>query len=168
MGPSRSRFPVEIDCLDGVFIQGVLGWRRCGAAFSVGLGVGPAAVVDGNYFPVRGGPLVGAGAKYAAQRSRQRREESAGSTGSFGGNCLGRTRAVLPVIPALGSFGPTLGGKDAGTPQTHLPYSHPINIFITRGFKAGLKARIVADIGQNIACAQVTGLEAIRPRNPRG
>ena len=133
----------------------------------VGLGVGTAAVVQGNDAAVVGGPLVGTDAEDGAQGTGHGHEEAAGGAGGVGlAHTLG-VGAVVSAVPALGSAGDALGAQDAGAAQVELVQGDGVGV-LASGLPPGFEALVGLLAGQAVGAGDVTGFEAVGPRDPGG
>ena len=133
----------------------------------VGLGVGAAAVVQGDDATVVGGPLVGADSEDGAQSAGHGYEEAAGGAGGVGfADALG-VGAVVAAVPALGGTGDALGAQDPGAAQVELVQGDGVGV-LAGGLPTGLEALVGLLAGETVGAGDVAGFEAVGPRDPGG
>ena len=133
----------------------------------IGLGVGAAAVVQGDDAAVVGGPLVGAHTEDGAQGASHRHEEAAGRAGGVGlADTLG-LGAVVAAVPALGGTGDALSAQDPGAAQVELIQGDGVGV-LAGGLPPGLEALVGLLAGEAVGAGDVAGFEALGPWDPGG
>lgn len=134
----------------------------------VGLGVGPAAVVEAHHPAVGRGPGVGAHAEGVPQGACHRQPEAAAR--AVLGCRVGRrcVRPVGPVVPPLGRDLAPLGGQHPLATEAQLPLGHPVDVLIAGGLEAGLEVGVLLDVGQHVGRAQVARGEPVGVGHPLG
>src|SRR5690625_3516596 len=126
-----------------------------------------APVINRDDLAVGGRPLISARTKKTPERTSQRREKPTGCARAFRRNRVRGPGPMIAVIPALSGLGTPLGRQHAGTTQSEFPNCDSVGVLIARCLISGFEAVIVRNIGQHIAGAPVTALQASRPWNPR-
>jgi len=140
---------------------------RLGQRLGHRLGVRAAAVLDRDHPAVGGGELVGAHAERRLQRTAEGDQKAAAAAG---GRCLLGHRAVraeLGVVPALGGIEPAGAGEHPGPAEAEFE-GDLLDLGVAGVGVAGHQPRVVRGGRQQVAGAEVAGLQALAPGHPGG
>ncbi len=123
-----------------------------------------AAVLHVDDVPV-GRQFIAAHTEHRAERTGQRQEEPAIPADPLGGLRHLRARPVIAVMPALRGPGATPAAHHLTTSEPDLG-SGLVDLRVTGRHIAGHQPRVVRQRREQVAGAQVTGLDALIPRQP--
>jgi|GEM_PF-6058459 len=129
------------------------------------LRVRPAAVLHRDHLPVGLGDLVAAHPEAGLQRAGQRQEEPAGATGSRRLPGHRAVRAVLAGEPPVGGLQPAQPRHHPDPAQAQLE-GGLLDLWVVGEQVGRYQPGIVRGARQQVAGAQVAGLQPLAPRHP--